>query len=129
MQRKKTNQSLGVLYVTSSTARLETITNQTNASIGKSVLPVHLCTIKTSYITHIISLNEGQACIEVKKKDPYILIYPQKSTSKGKRQINHQEYYTQLAQLQDEKLSQTKLTQVLVNLYYLCIFVQSRRVI
>ena len=55
MQRKNTNQSLGEVYLASSTARRETITNKTNASIDKSVLPVHLCTIKTSYLIHIIS--------------------------------------------------------------------------
>ena len=34
-----TNQSLGEVYLASSTELRETITNQTNASIGKSVLP------------------------------------------------------------------------------------------
>ena len=53
--KEKTNQSLEVVHLASSTARRETITNQTNSSIGKSVLPVHLCTIKTSYLIHIIT--------------------------------------------------------------------------
>ena len=42
MQRKNTNQSLGEVYLATSTARKETITNQSNASIGKSVLHVQL---------------------------------------------------------------------------------------
>ena len=54
MQRKNTKQSLGEVYLASSTARRETITNQTNASIGKCVLPVHHWTIKTSYLIHLI---------------------------------------------------------------------------
>ena len=63
MQRKNTKQSLGEVYLARSTARRETTTNQTNASIGKSVLPVHLCTIKTSYLIYIIT-NKSQVCIE-----------------------------------------------------------------
>ena len=55
MQRKKTNQSLGVVYLASSNARREFITNQTNTSIGTSVLPVHLCTIKTTYLIYTIT--------------------------------------------------------------------------
>ena len=53
--KEKTNQSLEVVYLASSTGRRETITNQTNSSIGKSVLPVHLCTIKTSYVIYLIT--------------------------------------------------------------------------
>ena len=34
MQRKKTNQSLGEVYLASSNERRETISNQTNATIG-----------------------------------------------------------------------------------------------
>ena len=53
--KEKTNQSLEVVHLASSTPRRETITNQTNSSIGKSVLPVHLCTIKTSYVIYLIT--------------------------------------------------------------------------
>ena len=55
MQRKNTNQSLGEVYLAGSTARKATITNQTNPSIDKSVLPVHHCTIKKSYLIHVIT--------------------------------------------------------------------------
>ena len=55
MQRKKTNQSLAVVYLASSNAGRETITNQTNTTIGKSVLPVHLCAIKTTYLIYTIT--------------------------------------------------------------------------
>ena len=55
MQRKNTNQSLGEVYLATSTARTATITNQSNVSIDKSVLPVHLCTIKKSYLIHVIT--------------------------------------------------------------------------
>ena len=47
MQRKNTKQSLKEVYLASSTARRETITNQTNPSIGKSVF-IYLCTFGQS---------------------------------------------------------------------------------
>ena len=55
MQRKNKKQSLGEVHLATSTARNKTITNQTNASIGKSVLPVHHWTIKTTYLILVIT--------------------------------------------------------------------------